>query len=92
MDKPLIVLWLIHDPPWQSEKNGQMRDDGVLAEPMSLQVLLSNDFTGPFFHGKNMEDGNAATRRVWVNGSPKKIAWKVIYHIFSHVRILLFYL
>ena len=28
-------------------QDGQMRDDGVLAEPMSLQVLPSNDFTGP---------------------------------------------
>ena len=29
-----------------------MRDDGVLAEPMSLQVLPSNDFTGPSPMGK----------------------------------------
>ncbi|CAL1153338.1 unnamed protein product [Cladocopium goreaui] len=29
-------------------EDGQMRDDGVLAEPMSLQVLPSNDFTGTY--------------------------------------------
>ena len=48
-----------------------MRDDGVLAEPMSLQVLPSNDFTGPGAHGNFTEEGNGAVHA-------EKSEWKLL--------------